>query len=616
MYAAQVSLTAEEEVNALELHPSRQMVQRFLEREAHKKQRQSTQELAALSSVAQWTGRRQEIKQALLDALGGLPPKHPGNAVLLGAVERADYRIEHIWLESLPGIPINLSLFIPAGRRVPMPAVLFTTGHLPKTHPMHQQPVLGLVKKGYVVALFDCYGRGERTRGNEHFTAGILSWLNGRCMNRYFIHDSMQVMDYLLTRSDVDPARIGCAGASGGGNTAIYHAALDKRVACVASICTISSFVDLIDLQYSGCPEYYPVGLLRKGVDIQDIAALIAPRPHILIGGAKDELNLMSSLLDTVQHVRHVYHLYGKEGHLSYFIDRNGEHGCGPAMRRELYHWMDLYLMEEKDRTPVMEEEHIEPDGAFGVLPLPDSHLIAYETAAMQHGKVAFEYPGSNENTNFGLRDRPVRHRICKKDVRQQDGCRFVCVTLETDPGIFIPCHIWIPQGMGRPAKLSITVRESGLEAMPAPEGSRIAVAAQLRGTGSSRLSATPWDHLGYCSAARTVAGGAIVLGYPLAVQQAYDLLAVLQFLQKCCGEIGQIQFHADAALAVAVRIACAHVDISVDLADVPPADVRMVFSTAMEHETAGILVEEEFCRYQAIVPGMVDVEGWEGEGD
>lgn len=613
MYVAQVQYAAEEEVNTLGVQPSRQMVQHFLEWEAHTKRQQSTQAMLQVSSLKQWMNRRLEIRQATLDALGGLPPQYPGNAALLGIVERVDYRIENIWLESLPGIPINLSLFIPKGKKVPMPAVLFTTGHLPKTHPMHQQPVLGLVKKGYAVALFDCYGRGERERGNEHFVAGVLSWLNGRCMNRYFIHDSMQVVDYLLTRGDIDPVRIGCAGASGGGNTAIFHAALDERVACVASVCTISSFVDLIDLQYSGCPEYYPVGLLQRGVDIQDIAALIAPRPHILIGGAKDELNLMPSLLDTVHHIQHIYQLYGKEAHLAYFIDPNGEHGCGPAMQRKLYDWMDMHLMAEEDRVPAIKEGSIEPDDALNFLPSPDSHLIAFEAAAMQRGRIVLESRGGVEDADFGMRGRTVQYRICEKNVRQQDGCRFICVILETDPGIFIPCRIWIPQGVKRPVQFSITVRENGLEAVPAQDGSSIAVAAQLRGTGSSRLAATPWDHLGYCSAARAVAGGAIVLGYPLAVQQAYDLLAVLQFLQRCYDGIEHIQFHADAVLAVAVRIACAHVEDSVDLTDVPQAYVQKVFSYAMEHETAGILVEEEPCSYQEIVSGAICVDR-EGE--
>jgi dienelactone hydrolase len=42
----------------------------------------------------------------------------------------------------------------------------------------------------------------------------------------------MRAIDYLLTRSEVDPDRFGCAGHSGGGTLTLFISALDNRVKC------------------------------------------------------------------------------------------------------------------------------------------------------------------------------------------------------------------------------------------------------------------------------------------------------------------------------------------------------------------------------------------------
>ena len=48
-------------------------------------------------------------------------------------------------------------------------------------------------------------------------------------------------VDYLLTRSDVDPQRINITGTSGGGFQAAHIAALDRRIKVAAPSCYITA---------------------------------------------------------------------------------------------------------------------------------------------------------------------------------------------------------------------------------------------------------------------------------------------------------------------------------------------------------------------------------------
>ena len=109
---------------------------------------------------------------------------------------------------------------------------------------------LGLVKEGFVVLAYDPVGQGERryywdpaTNANEiggpvtweHSLPGQLLLLIGQDLTHYRIWDGMRAIDYLLTRPEVDPQRIGCCGQSGGGTLTTFISALDERVKCAAA---------------------------------------------------------------------------------------------------------------------------------------------------------------------------------------------------------------------------------------------------------------------------------------------------------------------------------------------------------------------------------------------
>ena len=107
--------------------------------------------------------------------------------------------------------------------------------------------ILNLVKKGFAVFAFDPYGQGERLQyfdekegksrfspTREHSYPGAQLFINGASTAKYMIWDGIRAVDYLLTRKEVDPERIGITGRSGGGTQSSHIAAFDDRIKAAA----------------------------------------------------------------------------------------------------------------------------------------------------------------------------------------------------------------------------------------------------------------------------------------------------------------------------------------------------------------------------------------------
>ena len=151
-----------------------------------------------------------------------------------------------------------------------------------------------LARKGFVVLAYDPVGQGERQQAydarmgrsliggatEQHFSNGPAAILMGQSVARYFIHDGMRAIDYLVSRPEVDPDRIGATGCSGGGTQTTYIAALDPRVKVAAVACYMNSFQTLFSgldrrlrAERAGVPRRWsrPDGL-RRAVRAEAVA--------------------------------------------------------------------------------------------------------------------------------------------------------------------------------------------------------------------------------------------------------------------------------------------------------------------------------------------------------
>lgn len=96
----------------------------------------------------------------------------------------------------------------------------------------------------------------------------------GRTLMGERLWDVRRCVDYLLSRPDVDPRRIGCAGLSLGGEMALWLGAMDERVAATVSSGFLTTVANLRD---GHCPCWDFPGL-TENYDFSDIYSLIAPR--------------------------------------------------------------------------------------------------------------------------------------------------------------------------------------------------------------------------------------------------------------------------------------------------------------------------------------------------
>ena len=76
---------------------------------------------------------------------------------------------------------------------------------------------------------------------SEHSYVGAQCFIAGNSIARHMIWDGIRGIDYLLTRDEVDPERIGLTGLSGGGTLTSYIGAFDDRVYASAPQCYITS---------------------------------------------------------------------------------------------------------------------------------------------------------------------------------------------------------------------------------------------------------------------------------------------------------------------------------------------------------------------------------------
>ena len=251
--------------------------------------------VAAIRDVPAARARQAEVRARILSLIGGLPDyRGPLNARVTKTTRREGFAIDHVLFESLPGYFVTANLYRPdrAGRH---PAVLMSMGHWDSGKAAGQLLSANLARKGFVVLAYDPVGQGERQQAydraldarliggptEQHFSNGAAAILMGQSVARYFIHDGMRAIDYLVSRPDVDPERIGATGCSGGGTQTTYIAALDPRVKVAAVACYMNSFQTLFAGSIGDSEQSVP-GFLAAGLDQTDYVELFAPKPWLI----------------------------------------------------------------------------------------------------------------------------------------------------------------------------------------------------------------------------------------------------------------------------------------------------------------------------------------------
>jgi dienelactone hydrolase len=311
--------------------------------------------IAEIRSVADAEQRKQSVRETLLSLIGGLPDYNgPLNPRITGRIQSENYAIEKVIFESLPGFYVTANLYRPSqpGR---YPGVLLQAGHTQEGKPEGQRLAANLALKGFVVLAFDPLGQGEREQTYdrqvdrplagwsvpEHIQAGGQSILIGESVARYFIWDAKRALDYLVSRPEVDAARLGAVGCSGGGALTTFIGALDPRLKAVCPACFINSY----RLLFAGPDpdsEMSPPKLLVSGLDMADYVELSAPTPWLILATEGDYFTPAGARL-VYEEARRWFGLYGAEDKVRLFIG-GGSHGTPLETRQAIYEWMIRWL--------------------------------------------------------------------------------------------------------------------------------------------------------------------------------------------------------------------------------------------------------------------------------
>jgi hypothetical protein len=340
---------------------------------AHLEQRRK--EIAGFSSLPEWNARKQWIKQTLLDIAGPFPAKSPLNARVVKTIVKDDYRIEHIIYESQPRFYVTSSLYIPKSlkKNSKAPAVIYCSGHseLGYRSGVYQHVIINLVKKGFVVFAFDPVGQGERleyydaqtgksTAGGptaEHSYPGTQAFISGSCQARYMIWDGIRAVDFLLTRKEVDPSRIGITGRSGGGTQSAYVAAFDERIKAAAPECYITNFTRLLEsIGPQDAEQNFPQEISR-GLDHGDLLIVRAPKPALMITTTRDMFSIQGAR-ETAAEVSRVYKAFGKEN-LFAMVEDDAPHASTKKNREAMYAFFQTSLENPGAST----DEEVTPPG-------------------------------------------------------------------------------------------------------------------------------------------------------------------------------------------------------------------------------------------------------------
>jgi cephalosporin-C deacetylase-like acetyl esterase len=339
--------------------------------------------LAALSSEAQVRQRIEMVRKKVWELIGGPFEKTPLNPVVVGTIERKTYRIEKVIFESHPQVFVTAHLYVPTLAPPPFPGILAPLGHTSngKEYRNYQYLYQTLARKGYMVLAFDPFGQGERKQyldpktgeslygsTGEHSQAGRQLLLLGATFAQYRAWDGIRALDYLLSRPEVDPQRIGCTGHSGGGTMTMYLAALEPRIQVAVEVEGNSENLAGPAYDPPGAvadAEQNLVGSLPLGIDRGDLLLAFAPKPLFLIYTPQDAGTTYSPVYEQgtreiFEELQKVYSLLAAKDEVGLFASPL-PHDFDFFCRRATYDWFNRWLAKKDLGTDETEFESAPP---------------------------------------------------------------------------------------------------------------------------------------------------------------------------------------------------------------------------------------------------------------
>lgn len=296
------------------------------------------------STQADWEKRAEVIRKGIIEGmkLEQMPARTaPFNTIIHSTREMDGYIVENIAIESFPGFFITGNLYRPLNPApfTKSPAILSVHGHGPDLRfgESMQTRSAAFARMGAVVFAYDMIGYGDSKQVDHKIPIALT-------LQTY---NSQRVIDYLISRPDVDPERIGVTGESGGGTQSILITALDSRIKVSAPVVMVSAYF------FGGCTCESGMPI-HKSADHQtnnvEIAALAAPRPMLLVSDGGDWTKNNPRI--EFPYVQKVYSAYQAESRVDNVHLAGERHDYGKNKRAAVYNFFGHYLGLNAGRIP------------------------------------------------------------------------------------------------------------------------------------------------------------------------------------------------------------------------------------------------------------------------
>ena len=318
------------------------------------------------ATLVEWATRRAEVKSAVVELLGDQPRRPvPPDGAVLKREDRGDYVLETFEFDNGAGDRVPGYLLLPKVGKPPYPALVYLHYHggeyaLGKEALFQAWPGEGklgeeLVRCGYAVMCIDAYcfgarrGRGpggpaEVNVAEEMSTAKHFLW-KGTSLFAMMARDDLVSLDYLLSRPEIDKARVGAFGMSMGSTRAWWLAALDDRVSAVVAVACLTRYEDLARARdYRAHGIYYYVPGVMKHFDTEAVLSLIAPRPFLTLTGNRDEGSPVSGVASLNEATAAAYRLFRRPKAFRGVVYSGVGHEYTPEMWRETMEWFDRFV--------------------------------------------------------------------------------------------------------------------------------------------------------------------------------------------------------------------------------------------------------------------------------
>ncbi|MBO0703097.1 MAG: hypothetical protein J2P38_09210, partial [Candidatus Dormibacteraeota bacterium] len=239
----------------------------------------------------------------------------------------------------LPGLYVTGNLFRPAGGSGPRAAILNPHGHWRNGRLQHDDVsspparCVSFARQGYVAFLYDMVGYLD-SPGPHEGLGGPVHELWGVSLMGLQLWNSIRALDFLTQLPDVDPERLGCTGASGGATQTLLLTAADERVRASAPVVMVSAHMQGDCLCENG-PN------LRIDTQNLELAALMAPRPMLLVGATGDWTRNTAEV--EYPALQAAYRLFDAEDRLGCVVMQS-DHNYNRASREAVYAFFARWL--------------------------------------------------------------------------------------------------------------------------------------------------------------------------------------------------------------------------------------------------------------------------------